>query len=312
MLTAWKIACALALAMNAAPRPQKTRRRCRSKSTSSRTGSPSSFIRTSPALVAVSVWYDVGGISEKTGKTGFAHLFEHMMFKGRRTSARTCTSAGCRSRRHEHQRQTEFDRTNYFETVPSDHLELSLWLESDRMGFLLYTLTKPALDNQIDVVKNERRQSIENAPYGLMDEMITQTILSADAPVSRQRDRLDGDLTSASVGDVRDFFQTYYSPANATLAIAGDIDVAKTKALVQKYFGSIKGRPKPEAPKLTVPVIEKEQLIKFDEPSRIFPSWRSLWMVPSIFEADTAELDLLTHVDLRDAVGAARSQSDVR
>jgi zinc protease len=248
-------------------------------------------------LVAVSVWYDVGGLHEKPGKSGFAHLFEHMMFQG---------TAHVGADQHFRRLQevggtningtTEFDRTNYFETVPSDHLELALWLESDRMGFLLYSLTKAALDNQIDVVQNERRQSVENAPYGLMDEMIVQTIYPKTHPYYGNVIGSMADLKSASVEDVREFFKTYYSPANATLVIAGDIDVAKAKPMVQKYFGSIKGLPKPDAVKIPPPAIEKEQLIKYDEPVANLAKLQIIWMIPSIFEADTAELDLLAHV----------------
>lgn len=248
-------------------------------------------------LAAVSVWYDVGGLHEKPGKTGFAHLFEHMMFQGtphvggdqhfRRLQEVGGTQVNG---------TTDFDRTNYFETVPSDHLELALWLESDRMGFLLYSLTEASLKNQIDVVQNERRQSVENAPYGLMDEMIVQTVYPPTHPYHGNVIGSMADLTSANLDDVRNFFRTYYSPANATLVIAGDIDIAKTKALVQRYFGSLKGTPKPEPVKIAAPVIEKEQLIKYEEPVANLAKLQIIWMVPSAFEADTAELDLLAHV----------------
>lgn len=248
-------------------------------------------------LTAVSVWYDVGGLHEKPGKSGFAHLFEHMMFQGT-----PHVGADLHFRRLQEvggtniNGTTEFDRTNYFETVPSHELDLALWLESDRMGFLLYSLTKPALDNQIEVVKNERRQAVENAPYGLLDEMINQTLYPSTHPYYGNVIGSMKDLESATLDDVRDFFRTYYSPANACLVIAGDIDIPKAKAKVSKYFASIKGPAKPAPVKIPAPAIEKEQIIKFTEPVANLSKLTMVWMVPSAFEADTAELDLLTHV----------------
>ncbi|MCK6546625.1 insulinase family protein [Myxococcota bacterium] len=248
-------------------------------------------------LVAVSVWYDVGARHEKPGKSGFAHLFEHMMFQGtphvgedmhfKRLEAVGATNVNG---------TTSLDRTNYFETVPSHQLELALWLESDRMAYLLTTVTQKSLDNQIEVVKNERRQSYENAPYGMVEEKLMQTLYPPTHPYHGNVIGSMADLSAATLDDVREFFKTYYTPANATLAIAGDIDVAKTKALVEKYFGPIEGRAKPPKVVIPPPGIEKELVLPFDEPVANLPKLVMTWMGPSVFEPGTAELELLTHV----------------
>jgi zinc protease len=248
-------------------------------------------------LVAVSVWYDVGGLHERAGRSGFAHLFEHMMFQGsldvpEEQHFSLLQQAGASGING----TTDFDRTNYFETVPSHEIELALWLESDRMGYLLPTLTKKSLDNQIDVVKNERRQSIEGQPYGLMGEMIMQTLFPPGHPYHGNVIGSMQDLSAATVEDVRDFFLTYYSPANATLAIAGDFDPATIKGLVQKYFGPLKGRPKPLPPKVAVPAIAGEQLISFEEPVATLPRLSMVWIVPPAYSPGLAELQLLAHV----------------
>lgn len=247
-------------------------------------------------LAAVSVWYDVGALDERAGRSGFAHLFEHMMFQGsphvgedmhfRRLQEIGATAING---------TTDFDRTNYFETVPSNQLELALWLESDRMGYLLDALTKKSLDNQIEVVKNERRQSVENAPYGLMEETIVKSIYPAEHPYYGNIIGSMADISAATLDDVRDFFKTYYSPANATLTIAGDIAIPETKALIEKYFGPLKGRPKP--PKVTAPppVIPAEKIIHFDEPVANLSKIAMVWVGPPLMSADTAALDLAAH-----------------
>jgi predicted Zn-dependent peptidase len=248
-------------------------------------------------LTAVSIWYDVGAISERPGRSGFAHLFEHMMFQasphvGEDMYFKRLQEIGGTNING----TTDFDRTNYFETVPSNELERVLWLESDRMGFLLSSLTEKSLRNQIDVVSNERRQSVENAPYGLMEEMIIKTVYPEPHPYHGAIVGSLKDIASASLEDVHDFFKTYYTPANATLTIAGDIKPDATKALVEKYFGPINGRPKPERPKVGPPVIDKEQLIHFDEPVANLAKVAMIWVGPAIFSDDTAALDLATYV----------------
>jgi zinc protease len=248
-------------------------------------------------LVAVSVWYDVGGLHEKTGRTGFAHLFEHMMFQGTPHVGEDLHFRRLQEIGATHiNGTTEFDRTNYFETVPSNQLELALWLESDRMGFLLASLNEKSLQNQIDVVKNERRQSVENAPYGLMEELIVKTLYPPSHPYHGNVIGSMEDLGNATVQDVRDFFTTYYTPANATITIAGDLDPAATKKLIEKYFGTITGKPKPPKVEIPAPKLEQEKLIRFDEPVANLPKLSIVWMGPNAYEANTAELTILTHI----------------
>ncbi|MEL6189029.1 MAG: pitrilysin family protein, partial [Myxococcota bacterium] len=191
---------------------------------------------------------------------------------------------------------TSFDRTNYFETVPSNALETALWLESDRMGFLLESITPKSLANQIDVVKNERRQSVESAPYGLMDERLTQTLYPKPHPYNGNVIGSMEEIGAATLEDVREFFRTYYSPANATLTIAGDIDVEQTKTWIQQYFGPLKGRPKPERPFFEMATLAKEKVINFDEPAGRLPKLSVAWPGPSAYSEDSAALDLLAFV----------------
>ena len=248
-------------------------------------------------LVAVSVWYDVGALHEVKGRSGFAHLFEHMMFQG---------SAHVGEDKHFAYLQqaggtgmngtTDFDRTNYFETVPRNYLELALWLESDRMGYLLGSLSQASLDNQIEVVKNERRQSIENAPYGLLEEKIVQTIWPASHPYHGNVIGSLEDLSSSTLDDVRDFFRTYYTPANATLTIAGDFDQAAIKELVAKYFATLRGRAKPAPVQYPAPTIAGRTVIEHEERVASLPKLQMVWMGPTSFAPDTAELDLLAYV----------------
>lgn len=248
-------------------------------------------------LVAVSVWYHVGAINERAGRSGFAHLFEHMMFQasphvGEDQHFKILEQIGATGVNG----TTEFDRTNYFETVPSNELETALWLESDRMGFLLASLTEKSLKNQIDVVQNERRQSVENAPYGLLEEQITKLLYPEPHPYFGDVIGSMKDIGAASLSDVQDFFQTYYTPANAVLTIAGDLDPAQTKALVQKYFGTLKGRPKPERPNLPMPALAGEKRLDWKEPVARLPKLSVVWPGPSAFSEDAAALDLLAYV----------------
>ncbi len=248
-------------------------------------------------VVAVSVWYHVGALNERPGRTGFAHLFEHMMFQasphvGEDAHFRLLQEAGGTDING----TTSLDRTNYYATVPANELELVLWLESDRMGFLLSSLSQKSLNNQIDVVKNERRQSVENRSYGLMDEKIMQTIYKKPHPYYGNIIGSMEDLSRATLKDVQDFFQTHYTPANATLTLAGDFDPAKAKKLIHKYFGSLRGRPRPPALEVPPPKIEGEQVIDFAEPVAQLPKLSITWMGPSAYEPDTEALDILAHV----------------
>jgi zinc protease len=191
-------------------------------------------------IVTVNIWYHVGSKNEKKGKTGFAHLFEHMMFQGSEHVADNMHFRLIQSAGGTLNGSTFFDRTNYYETLPSHFLEMGLWLESDRMGFLLPAMTQDKLDNQRDVVKNERRQHVDNQPYGLWLEKMLELAYPKDFPYHWPIIGYMEDIDAARLEDVGKFFQTYYAPNNASLVIAGDFDPEKTRQLIDKYFGSIK------------------------------------------------------------------------
>jgi len=200
-------------------------------------------------VVGVDVWYHVGAVNERKGRSGFAHLFEHLMFQGSKHlhgDERTVFAMLERNGATNLNGTTEWDRTNYFETMPADRLELALWLESDRMGFLLDTVDQKKLDTQREVVRNERRQSIENVPYGRAEERLVQLLYPQPNPYYGYVIGSHEDLVAASLDDVKDFFRTYYAPNNASLALVGDFKIAEAKALVEKYFGPIaRGPQKP-------------------------------------------------------------------
>ena len=211
----------------------------------------------STPVVDVDVWYKVGSKNEKKGRTGFAHLFEHLMFQGSKNHNKEyfepLEKIGAQING-----STSTDRTNYYETVPSNYLELALWLEADRMGFLLPALTQDKLDNQREVVKNERRQRVDNQPYGQSMEKMLEALYPEDHPYYHSVIGSMADLSAASLDDVSNFFRTYYAPNNATLVISGDFDAAKAKAWVEKYFGPLPRGPEvaklpPMVPKLDAP-----------------------------------------------------------
>ena len=205
-------------------------------------------------IVAVNLWYHVGSANERPGRTGFAHLFEHMLFQG---------SAHVAANEHFELVQraggtlngsTWLDRTNYFETLPSNQLELALWLEADRMGALLPAMTQQKLDTQRDVVKNERRWSVDNQPYGTWWERLPELTYPPTHPFHHSLIGSMEDLTAASLEDVEHFFATYYTPDNATLSIAGDFDPSEARDLVRRYFGAIpRGGRKPPLPDMSLP-----------------------------------------------------------
>ncbi|NMO20314.1 insulinase family protein [Pyxidicoccus fallax] len=245
-------------------------------------------------VVAVNIWYHVGAYHEQPGRTGFAHLFEHMMFQGSKNVADDVHISMLEQiGGTDLNGTTNFDRTNYFETVPSNHLETALWLESDRMGFLLDALTAEKLDNQREVVKNERRQGVETAPYGLAREKAWHALFPLPHPYHGDVIGSMEDLNAATLDDVKSFFRTWYSPSNATLTIVGDFDVEKTKALVQKYFGTLPGTPKPATPqvqpvKLTAPVV-----IRHEERVAQLPLLTIQWHSPAYLQEGDATADVL-------------------
>ena len=247
-------------------------------------------------LVAVNLWYHVGPMYEKPGRTGFAHLFEHMMFQGsknvgEKAHIKYLEAAGA----SDINGTTDYDRTNYYETLPSNQLELALWLESDRMGFLLETLDGPKLANQRDVVRNERRQSTENAPYGLPEEAMTQALYPAPHPYHGNVIGSHADIEAAKLDDVREFFRQYYTPNNASIAIVGDFDPAAAKQMIEKYFGPIpSGPPVPASDAKTQPITQEKRLTVSDEVE--LPRVYMLWIAPPYFTPGDAEADMVAHV----------------
>jgi zinc protease len=247
-------------------------------------------------LVAVDLWYHVGPANERAGRTGFAHLFEHMMFEGSqhvgpKMHDRYLEGAGA----SDINGTTDFDRTNYFETLPSNQLELALWLESDRMGYLLGKLDAERLANQRDVVRNERRQSTENTPYGLVEEALYHELFPKNHPYYADVIGSHRDIEAARIDDIREFFRQYYTPNNASLTITGDFDPAQAKSWVEKYFGSIpSGPPVPKITATTPPITSEKRSRVTDqvELPRIYMGW----ITPPIFQPGDAECDLLAQI----------------
>ncbi len=199
-------------------------------------------------VVAINIWYDVGSKHEQPGKTGFAHLFEHVMFQGSRHVAKAEHIALIQAAGGTMNGTTWLDRTNYFETLPSHQLDLGLWLEADRMATLLDALSQENLDNQREVVKNEKRWSYDNRPYGSWQEKLQAHLYPSDHPYHHSTIGSMEDLDAASLEDVKAFFQTYYAPNNAVLSVVGDVDTDAVRASVERYFGAIP--PNPSIPPL--------------------------------------------------------------
>jgi zinc protease len=220
-------------------------------------------------LVAINLWYDVGSKHEKPGKTGFAHLFEHMMFQGSANVEKGQHFALVNAAGGTLNATTWLDRTNYFETLPSHELELALWLEADRLGSLLPAMTQEKLDNQRDVVKNERRYGVDNQPYGTWDERLFGLVFPETHPYHHPTIGSMEDLSAATLDDVREFFATYYAPNNAVLTIAGDFETEAALAMVRRHFGPLKPNPDlPAPPAMSVdPLIGRE--IRETVPDRV-------------------------------------------
>jgi predicted Zn-dependent peptidase len=262
----------------------------------------------STPVAAVLLWYNVGSKMEQPGKTGFAHLFEHMMFKGSKNVAdgqhwALLEAAGGRAGA-DINGTTSWDRTNYFEQIPSNQLELALWLESDRMGTLTQTLTQEKLDNQREVVKNERRQSVDNQPYGTWVEKTEELLFPDDHPYHHSVIGSMTDLSNASVTDVRNFFSTYYAPNNAVLVVAGDIDVPQAQAMVRKYFAPIpRGPAAPPLARMTLPAtVGREQRIVVQDQQAPAPAVYVAYRVPPAKDLRAPIVSLLA-----DVMGGGRS-----
>lgn len=246
-------------------------------------------------ITAVNVWYKTGSANEKQGKTGFAHLFEHMMFQGSQNVQKEMHFRYIQEAGGSLNGSTSIDRTNYYETVPANYLEMALWLESDRMGFLIPALTQDKLDNQKDVVMNERRQRYENQPYGLAWEKLFANLFPEEHPYHWPTIGWMEDIEKFELEDVRNFFSTYYAPNNASLVIGGDFEMAHAKELVAKYFGNIQGNSQIPPIVWNTPVLaETKKLIEKDniQLPRIYLAWHS----DPIFGPDDAVLDLLSEI----------------
>ena len=250
----------------------------------------------STPIVAVDTWYHVGSGDEQVGRTGFAHLFEHIMFMGSQNVPVGAFDQMLEAAGANNNGSTTEDRTNYYETLPSNALQLALWLDADRMGFLLPTMDLPKVNLQRDVVKNERRQRVDNQPYGRADETILAALYPKSHPYSWPVIGSMADLSAASLTDVQNFFKTYYAPNNATLTIAGDFDPATVKKMVAQYFSDIPRGPQVKR-RMTVPavVIPRDTFLVLEDKvqlPRLFYTWHSV----KGFSPDDAALDILAQV----------------
>jgi zinc protease len=241
-------------------------------------------------LVAVDLWYHVGPLNERPGRTGFAHLFEHMMFEGsehvgEKAHIKEVDAAGATGVNG----TTDFDRTNYFETMPANQLELALWLESDRMGFLMEGLDRVKLANQRDVVRNERRQG-EGRPYAAADEAVAHLLYPAGHPYYADVIGSHADIEAARIADVRDFHQQFYTPNNSTIVIAGDFKPAELKALLTKYFGPIPAGPKVDPVTAVTPPITEQRRATVTDTVKL-PMLTVAWLTPPAYTPDSYSVD---------------------
>jgi zinc protease len=246
-------------------------------------------------LVAVSIWYHVGSKDEAPGRTGFAHLFEHLMFEGSahydRGYFHPLQEAGASVNG-----STNADRTNYWEVVPTNAIDLALWMESDRMGYLLGALTEAKFANQRDVVLNERRQNYENRPYGLATMALVAALYPPDHPYHWLTIGSAADLRAADIDDVRTFFRTYYHPGNASLAIAGDVDPDRAFGLAEQYFGEIDRGPVPPPVVVGTAASVAAECRPLLEDRVELPRLYLAWHSPALFADGDAELDLVADV----------------
>ena len=250
----------------------------------------------STPVVAVNTWYHVGSGDEQPGRTGFAHLFEHIMFMGSEHVPVGKFDSWLEAAGANNNGSTTQDRTNYYEWLPSNALPLALWLDGDRMGYLLPTMDQAKLDLQRDVVKNERRQGVDNVPYGRANETILAALFPEGHPYHHSVIGSMADLSAASLDDVKHFFNSYYAPNNATLVIAGDFDTDSTKAWVERYFGKIprnpQAPPRPTVPSFEVPRDTFMVLEDRVQLPRLYQSWHTV----KAFADDDAALDVLAFV----------------
>jgi zinc protease len=246
-------------------------------------------------IVAVNLWYHVGSKNETPGRTGFAHLFEHLMFEGSehydKGYFQPLQEAGALLNG-----STNADRTNYWEVVPTNALELALWMESDRMGYLLPALTDAKFENQREVVLNERRQNYENRPYGFAGMAMMAALYPPNHPYNWMTIGAADDIRAARLDDVRAFFQTYYRPRNASLALAGDVDTETAIELATRYFADLEsGDPPPRVEAVAPSPYTTERRLLIEDQVEL-PRLYIVWHSPSIFAEDDSELDLVAEV----------------
>ncbi len=247
-------------------------------------------------VIAVDTWYHVGSGDEMPGHTGFAHLFEHLMFMGSQHVPTGQFDQLLEAAGGNNNGSTTEDRTNYYETVPSNALPLALYLDSDRMGFLLQALDSPKVDLQRNVVKNERRERVDNVPYGRSDETILAALYPKSHPYSWPVIGSMADLSAASLEDVKTFFRTYYAPNNATLVIVGDFNADSAKALVKRYFADIPRGPQlPARPSPAAIVIPRDTFIVLQDRVQL-PRVYYTWPTVRDFAPDDAALTVLSSV----------------
>ena len=246
-------------------------------------------------MVSTNMWYHVGSAREKPGRTGFAHLFEHLMFMGSGHVKPGEFDEWLEESGGDNNGSTETDRTNYWINVPSNAIELALFLESDRMGYLLESMTPKTVDAQRDVVKNERRQSYENRPYGMAEPTLGELLYPPDYPYHWPVIGYMPDLTAATYDDVVEFFKSYYAPANASFVVAGDIDSARTRSLVEKWFSDVQKGRAPEqmhVPEVSLAGVQRKTITDRVQLPRIYDAW----LTPPHFKAGDAALDVLADI----------------
>jgi zinc protease len=246
-------------------------------------------------VASVNLWYHVGSAHERPGRTGLAHLFEHLMFEGSAHVPEGAFDTLLEGAGAGSNGSTDTDRTNYFVDLPANALELALFLESDRMGYLLETMTPERVDGQREVVKNERRQNYENRPYGMASIELDRLLWPAGHPYSWPTIGSMDDLTAASYEDIVSFFKTYYAPDNASLVIAGDIDLARTRALVEKWFGEIPRGPAVQpvaAPPAALTEIKRHTITDQVRLPRLYLGW----LTPREYAPVSAALDVAASV----------------
>lgn len=246
-------------------------------------------------IVAVNIWYKVGSANERPGKTGLAHLFEHMMFQGSENVPKEMHFKYIQEAGGILNGSTSFDRTNYYEKLPSNALETALWLESDRMGFLLNAIDEEKLENQKSVVINERLERYDNQPYGLAWELIVKNLFPENHPYSWPTIGFIEDIESFTIDDVKNFFKSFYSPSNATLVIAGDVDTEQTIKLVEKYFGEISSYETPPPPQTEIFNLDDNIFIEHKDNVQL-PRLNLAFPTVKCYEDKDAEYEIISDI----------------